>query len=182
MGNTANHKRWFSDKKRKVLLLGIENSGKTTFLKWLKTGKFESTHVPTKDLEIENIKTKTLDLIVFDPAGGERQRVFWRHHYTGTQGIIFFIDVSAVQEQQLVAAKELNKILAEQELQNSPILIVLNKVDMINEAFKDKILEALGVKLSATDDKRCLVVLGSLKAEIGIKEGMEWLSKTMVAI
>ena len=25
-------------------------------------------------------------------AGGERQRIFWRHNYEGTQGLIFVVD------------------------------------------------------------------------------------------
>jgi len=25
-------------------------------------------------------------------AGGERQRIFWRHNFEGTQGVIFLID------------------------------------------------------------------------------------------
>ena len=29
-----------------------------------------------------------------DCSGGERQRIFWRHHYIGAQGIVFVVDVS----------------------------------------------------------------------------------------
>jgi len=31
-------------------------------------------------------------------GGGERQRVFWKQQYQGTQGIIFVIDASAPEE------------------------------------------------------------------------------------
>lgn len=40
-----------------------------------------------------------------DLAGGDRQRVFWRHHYAGTQGVIFFIDVSDSEERIKEAVK-----------------------------------------------------------------------------
>ena len=34
-----------------------------------------------------------------DLAGGERQRVFWKQQYEGTQGIIYMIDVTSSNEE-----------------------------------------------------------------------------------
>jgi len=38
-------------------------------------------------------------------AGGVRQRVFWRHHYSGTQGVVFFIDVTEPEEKIMESVK-----------------------------------------------------------------------------
>ena len=56
MGN--NHNRWFGKNKRKVIFLGLENSGKSTFLSYLLTNKFEEKYIPTKDVTIETVKIK----------------------------------------------------------------------------------------------------------------------------
>jgi len=92
MGN--NHSRWFGKNKRKVIFLGLENSGKSAFLTYLLTKKFEDDIEPTKDVVIETVQIKQLKFIIFDLAGAERQRIFWRHNFQGTQGVIFFIDGS----------------------------------------------------------------------------------------
>jgi len=45
-------------------------------------------------------------------AGGERQRVFWKQQYEGTQGIIFVIDVTSTfgeKQQSLDELEKLNK-------------------------------------------------------------------------
>jgi GTPase SAR1 family protein len=44
-------------------------------------------------------------LILKDIAGGDRQRVFWRHHYSGTQGVIFFVDITDSPERLKEAGK-----------------------------------------------------------------------------
>ena len=53
MGN--NHSRWFGKNKRKVIFLGLENSGKSTFLSYLLTNKFDASLTPTKDVVIETV-------------------------------------------------------------------------------------------------------------------------------
>jgi len=42
-----------------------------------------------------------------DLAGGERQRVFWKQQYEGTQGIIFVMDLTFTKEDQQKSLEEL---------------------------------------------------------------------------
>jgi signal recognition particle receptor subunit beta len=51
----------------------------------------------TRDMNIRDKKIDKLAVTFFDLAGGERQRIFWRQHYGGSQGIIFMIDSSTPQ-------------------------------------------------------------------------------------
>ena len=62
-----------------------------------------------------------------DLGGAERQRIFWRQNYFGTQGVLFVIDASDNQtlDQSL---QELEKIITDPELdENVPIAVFMNK-------------------------------------------------------
>lgn len=63
--------------RKKIAIVGLENSGKTTFTKRLKYGEVTQT-APTIGFELESVATNTLDLICFDLAGGARS--MWSHY------------------------------------------------------------------------------------------------------
>jgi len=182
MGNTHNHNVWFSKSKRKLILLGFEGSGKSTFLEFIKSGKFFDSYTPTSDAEIYEKKAFDQQWLIFDLAGGVRQRVFWRHHYSGTQGVVFFIDASETDEKIMESVKELKKVFAEPELSHASFLVYLNKVDKLGQTFsRDAMLEKYDLK-DMLRDPRIAVEVCSVKNDIKIKEGLEWLSKSMVAL
>lgn len=51
--------------RKKIAIVGLENSGKTTFTHRLKYGETVSTS-PTIGFNLESVSTKSLDLICFD--------------------------------------------------------------------------------------------------------------------
>lgn len=101
MGN--NHNKYFNSQKRKVLILGLSASGKTSNLHHLneniammrmikgdQKGK-GSLYVPTELFNNEQIRIqKKIELDVWD-LGGKLPHL-WVHHFKGTQGIVFIID------------------------------------------------------------------------------------------
>jgi len=183
MGNDINHKLWYDKKKRKILLLGFPKSGKTTFFEKMHSRDFKMPYEPTNDVNIGDIKYNNLNLILFDLAGGERQRIFWRHHFLGTQGVIFFIDISETPENLKAASKELKELLAEKELKTSSFLIFLNKIDSLSTS--ETLIENLIDNLNLRDelkDSRVRVELCSTSKGEGIKEGMEWLTRNMIPL
>lgn len=54
MGN--NHNKHFSKQERKVLVLGVENTGKTTLINFMQSKPFKEEYEPTKDMDIVDIK------------------------------------------------------------------------------------------------------------------------------
>jgi small GTP-binding protein len=181
MGNDINHKLWYDKKKRKVLLLGLPKSGKTAFYEKLTKKGFLMTYTPTVDANIADVIYNNLTFILFDLSGGERQRIFWRHHFIGTQGVIFFIDIAETEENLTAAVKELKQLLSEKELKGASFLIYLNKIDLKSDDGKIS-LESLTDKLDLKEerkDMRLKIELCSISKGEGIKEGMDWLSRTM---
>ena len=63
-------------------------------------------------------------------AGAERQRVFWRQQYAGTQGVVFLLDASAPPEHFQKTMEELKKAVG-QFKKDVPFCIGLTKVDKL---------------------------------------------------
>lgn len=177
-----NHDKWYSKEKRKVLLLGLDKAGKTCLVEFLKSKHFFGDYAATTDVQIEDLKFEGLTWIVFDCAGGERQRVFWRHHYSGTQGVVFLVDVSESEARLKEAGKLLRACLEEVELSKAKFLVLLNKTDLLSEKVdEERIADKMGVS-DLNDPSRISFKTASLKKNEGINEGLSWLAKNMVAI
>ena len=71
-------------------MLGLDSAGKTTVLYRLKMGTNLAT-LPTVGFNVETVKYKNVYLNVWDVGGQDKIRPLWRHYYTGSQVILFYI-------------------------------------------------------------------------------------------
>merc|ERR1712137_834150 len=115
---------------RKVLLIGMEGSGKTTFLQQTMFG--EVTQPPVESCGgsgLQTVSHHNIDFTVWDMKGQEAARPLWRNYYPNAQAIIFVID-STNQDLLPAAIDELSNLLTCEEIQDSvPVLILVNKQD-----------------------------------------------------
>merc|ERR1712146_743682 len=81
----------FGNKEMRVLMLGLDNAGKTTILYKLKLGQGVST-IPTVGFNVETVTFKKVKFNVWDVGGQDKIRPLWRHYYAGTQALIFVVD------------------------------------------------------------------------------------------
>ena len=80
-----------SSAKKKMILLGLDGSGKSSILEFLKT----STHTnisSTVGVNIETLVIDTNEYLMFDIAG--KVRSLWSHYYETVDAFIFVIDVN----------------------------------------------------------------------------------------
>lgn len=77
-------------------------------------GKIQSKDIENKKFKYRRRQNKQpsnyilcIQEIMQDLAGGERQRVFWKQQYEGTQGIIFVMDLTFTKEDQQKSLEEL---------------------------------------------------------------------------
>lgn len=63
-------------------------------------------------------------------AGGERQRVFWKQQYEGTQGIVYIVDATTAPEDREKSLVELDKVIKQFPL-NIPVTVGLTKIDQL---------------------------------------------------
>ena len=113
-------------------------------------------------------------LNIWDVGGQTRLRALWRHYYHNTQGLIFVVDsndVSRIKE----ARDELHKLLEEDELRNTILLVYANKQDLPN-AIKPS---ELGQKLQLTSITNRPWQIQGICATTGdgLYEGLDWLGE-----
>jgi len=93
----------FSDMKAKILMLGLDNAGKTTILYQMKLNEAVSS-VPTVGFNVEEINYKGLQFTVWDIGGQSKLRDLWHHYYQGSDAVIYVLD--SADEERIQLAKE----------------------------------------------------------------------------
>ncbi|KAL1495284.1 hypothetical protein AB1Y20_017144 [Prymnesium parvum] len=172
-----------SGKEMKVLIAGLDAAGKTTVLYKLKKGekkKHEAIQtIPTLDFNVETCKYKKHTFSIWDVGGQDSIRPLWRHHFTGTQGLIYVVD-SADRQRVRKAAEELHKIVLDHEMRFAVTLIVANKADLPHALSPDEIKAEL--KLDQLGGRTFHVQPTCATTGEGLWEGMKWLAENVKPI
>ncbi|GLE02099.1 hypothetical protein PINS_up010937 [Pythium insidiosum] len=136
----------FSKAELHLLIVGLDDAGKTTILEQLKGifGKKPGIPLdkipPTVGLNLARVDIRRCRVICWDLGGQERLRVIWSKYYSESHGIVFVVD--SANEQRLDEAKQtLQTLLSHAELADIPLLLLANKKDLENarsvEAIRD---------------------------------------------
>lgn len=125
----------FKNREMRILMLGLDNAGKTTILYKLKLGKTAQT-APTVGFNVETVKQKNVSFAVWDCGGQERIRPLWRHYFTGTDALIYVVDSSDLNRLE-ESKKELLRVISDKELSECLLIVLANKQDVPN-AIKPK--------------------------------------------
>jgi small GTP-binding protein len=162
-----------SDLKAKILMLGLDNAGKTTILYQMKLNEVVAS-VPTVGFNVEEVNYKGLHFSVWDIGGQTKLRDLWHHYYSGSDAVIYVLDSS--DEERLQLAKEtLENVIDHPDMVNCPVLIFANKMDMASLR-PVQLVEKMGLHKSkrAWHLQPCCGLNGD-----GIIEGFEWLRKEL---
>ncbi len=91
---------------KRILLLGLDNAGKTSILFHIRDNQFKET-VPTVGLNIEHINYKKYSLTFWD-VGGQATKL-WKHYFDHIDAVVFVID--STDEEKLLFARDEHKRL-----------------------------------------------------------------------
>ncbi|RWS24330.1 ADP ribosylation factor 79F-like protein [Leptotrombidium deliense] len=163
-----------------ILVVGLDNSGKTTILNCFKS-RDEKTEevVPTVGFNVERFKTSNVNFTAFDMSGQGRYRNLWEHYYKNVQGIIFVID-SSDSLRLVVAKEELDLMLKHSEIEgkpNIPILLYANKMDLREAMSSVKISQGLG--LTVMKNRPWHIQASNALSGEGLQEGIQWLTEQL---
>ncbi|KAJ1570052.1 hypothetical protein HK096_004210 [Nowakowskiella sp. JEL0078] len=119
---------------RRVLIVGMDASGKTTFLYQLMLGEVVKT-IPTIGFNVENFShfnpfsKKQTTYTFWDVGGCDKIRPLWRHYFQASSALLYFIDAT---RPDLKHELEWSLMLLTKEpvLFNVPIVLVVNKNDL----------------------------------------------------
>lgn len=118
----------------RILILGLDNAGKTTILKNL--CKEDVTHItPTQGFNIKSLAYNSFKLNIWDVGGQKSIRPYWRNYFDTTNAMIYVIDSSDRRRMEETGI-ELQQLLDEDKLSGVPLLIFANKqVIQINYSY-----------------------------------------------
>merc|ERR1719281_2212612 len=103
-----------SDTEARILMLGLDNAGKTTILK--KLSDEDISHVmPTQGFNIKSLLTEGFKLNVWDIGGQKTIRPYWSNYYDSTDALVYVID-SGDRRRLEESATELSELIAEDKL------------------------------------------------------------------
>lgn len=163
-------------KKVNVLVVGLDNSGKTTIIDRLKPQAQRVLDVaPTVGFTVDEFSKGNLVFTVFDMSGAGRYRTLWEQYYREAQAVIFVIDCA--DKLRLVVAKdELDTMMRHPNMatRKVPILFFANKKDLPIALSPVEISQAL--KLDDIKDRSWIIVPSNALTGEGLDKGTDWLA------
>ncbi|MBT8188678.1 MAG: GTP-binding protein [Croceitalea sp.] len=130
-------------KSKKIVLVGHFGVGKTSLIRRFVKNEFSNNyqvtigvHITKKEVQIE--AEKSINLIIWDLEGTDDLRTMRPSYLMGSHGAIFVFDVSRPSTFQ-----NLNEDLAlvNDRLNKVPLLVVGNKIDLVNKEDLDSLLQ-----------------------------------------
>ena len=129
------------EREARILVLGLDNAGKTTILKAL--SEEDITHImPTQGFNIKSLVQEGFKLNVWDIGGQSTIRPYWRNYFDHTDALVYVVD-SADKKRFEEARNELTSLINEEKLANVPCLVFANKVDLLQAAPIETIVEEM---------------------------------------
>uniref|UniRef100_A0A669PRK5 ADP-ribosylation factor-like protein 3 n=1 Tax=Phasianus colchicus TaxID=9054 RepID=A0A669PRK5_PHACC len=157
----------------RIVLLGLDNAGKTTLLKCLASEEV-STITPTQGFNIKSVHSHGFKLNIWDIGGQRAVRPYWRK-YLGSTDLL----VSQGPCPRVLSWQELAELTEEESLMGVPLLVFANKQDLVTAAPAAEIAE--GLSLHTYRDREWQIQACSALSGEGVQDGMNWISKQITS-
>ncbi|KAJ8766887.1 hypothetical protein K2173_009231 [Erythroxylum novogranatense] len=167
--------RFLPKNKVRIIMVGLDASGKTTILYKLKLGEVV-TSLSTIGFNVETVEYKSVSFSVWDIGGQHKIRPLWKHYFQNAAGIVFVVD-SNDRERISEARNELHRILSDSELRDATLLVFANKQDFESAMSVSQVADKLG--LHALRHRSWYIQGSSAISGQGLYEGLEWLSNNV---
>ncbi|XP_049631723.1 ADP-ribosylation factor-like protein 10 [Suncus etruscus] len=147
---------------REVLVLGLDGSGKTTFLRVLAGKPPHEDHVPTSGFNSVRLPTKDFEVDLLEIGGSQNLRFYWKEFVNEVDVLVFVVD-SADQSRLPCARQELHRLLDKDP--DLPVVVVANKQDLSEAVSMVQLQQELG--LQTLDSQREVFLLAASVAPTG---------------
>ncbi|GAW05781.1 Arl8a protein [Lentinula edodes] len=137
--------QWFSalffSKAVEIAVVGLQASGKTSFVHVIGSGQWSEEVVPTVAYNFRKVRKGNVTINIWDIAGQPKFRSTWERYCNGVDAIVFVVD-SSDREKFNAARFELHQLLSQPSLVGVPLLVLGNKNDLEDHAPIKEIIPA----------------------------------------
>lgn len=161
------------EKELRILMLGLDNAGKTTCVKKF-NNEDTSTISPTLGFQISALRFRDYTLNIWDVGGQQSLRSYWRNYFESTDGIIWVVDGNDVNRLG-TCRDELHQLLLEERLFGASLLVLINKQDIPTAMPSEKVAEILEVEELVRGKRNVHLQKCSAATGAGLLEGVTWL-------
>ena len=139
----------------KIFLFGIDNAGKTAFIKSVKEGTAVANTRPSISFSIDNLVIDDVSFVVWDAPGQIYFRKLWPKGYNKAQILLFILD-TADQARFDEALTEFTRVLKQPETRGIPLIFCFNKIDL-DQARANKGEAAIKFQLESITGRKMLI-------------------------
>ncbi|KAE8448180.1 ADP-ribosylation factor-like protein 2 [Mollisiaceae sp. DMI_Dod_QoI] len=158
------------DKEMRILMLGLDNAGKTTIVKKI-MGEDVNSVSPTLGFIIKTIDYEGYKLNIWDVGGQKTLRSYWRNYFEKTDALIWVVDATdrlRVED----CREELHGLLQEERLSGASLLVFANKTD-VNGCMDEGEIRR-GLQLDAIRTHKWHIIRCSAITGANLQEGLAW--------
>ncbi|KAL8804880.1 MAG: hypothetical protein Q9182_002282 [Xanthomendoza sp. 2 TL-2023] len=175
------------DKEMRILMLGLDNAGKTTIVKKLlnedvntvsptlgfiiRTIEYEGWFDSSFDDSMGSYSLGRYKLNIWDVGGQKTLRTYWRNYFEKTDALIWVVDV-ADRLRTEDCRKELAGLLLEERLMGASLLVLSNKTDIEGSMSNEEIRKALA--LDSIKTHRWNIIQCSAITGFNVQAGIAW--------
>ncbi|XP_026679605.1 ADP-ribosylation factor-like protein 8B-A [Diaphorina citri] len=135
-------KSLFWKEEMELTLVGLQCSGKTTFVNVIASGQFSQDMIPTVGFNMRKITKGNVTIKVWDIGGQPRFRSMWERYCRGVNAIVYMVD--AADTDKLEASRnELHALIEKPQLIGIPILVLGNKRDLPNALDEKELIDRI---------------------------------------
>ncbi|XP_074084129.1 LOW QUALITY PROTEIN: ADP-ribosylation factor-like protein 8B [Macrotis lagotis] len=162
----------FWKEEMELTLVGLQYSGKTTFINVIASGQFSEDMIPTVDFNMRKETTGNVTIKILDIGGQPRFQSMWEWYCRGVNAIVYMVD-AADREKIEASRNELHNLVDKPQLQGIPVLVLGNKRDLPNALYEKQLIEKMN--LSAIQDREICCYSISCKEKDNIDITLQWL-------
>ncbi|OXB61846.1 hypothetical protein ASZ78_001000, partial [Callipepla squamata] len=158
----------FWKEEMELTLVGLQYSGKTTFVNVIASGQFSEDMIPTVGFNMRKVTKGNVTIKIWDIGGQPRFRSMWERYCRGVNAIVYMVD-AADREKIEASRNELHNLLDKPQLQGIPVsslshiiikcsvelsakvLVLGNKRDLPNALDEKQLIEKMN--LAAIQDR-----------------------------
>jgi len=164
----------FWSKHAEICVVGLQASGKTSFINLLSNGQWSEEVVPTISFNMRKVKKGNVSFKIWDVAGQAKFRSTWVRYCAGADAMVFVVD-SHDKASFDTARYELQALLKSPYLNGVALLVLGNKNDLDGHADVDELIQAL--ELHSIQSRPVSCYSCSMKSQHNMEIVMQWLSE-----